>query len=79
MLATELGVFEFETTRAGNVRYGAPEGHHDDTVDALAMAYDLRAGAGVPTARASFGSDDPDGSADDETWGDVIGGALRDS
>lgn len=34
----ELEIFEFETTKAGNVRYGAPEGHHDDTVDALALA-----------------------------------------
>jgi len=31
ILATELSVFEYETTRAGNIRYGAPDGHHDDT------------------------------------------------
>jgi phage terminase large subunit-like protein len=41
MLATELQVFQYDVTRAGNIRYGAPQGHHDDTVDALAMAYDL--------------------------------------
>jgi len=75
MLATELSVFEFETTRAGNVRYGAPEGHHDDTVDALAMAYDLRNRGGVATARATFGDDEPDtGATPDEstTVGDIL-------
>jgi hypothetical protein len=77
ILETELSVFEYETTRAGNVRYGAPENHHDDTVDALAMAYDLRAGASVPTARATFGEDDPaaEFGADDsegQTVGDIL-------
>lgn len=74
MLATELSVFEYETTRAGNVRYGAPDGHHDDTVDALAMAYDLRA-RGVATARATFGDDDPDpnpAAKDSPTVGDIL-------
>lgn len=37
-LFSELRVFEYEATKAGNVRYGAPEGEHDDTVDALALA-----------------------------------------
>ena len=37
-LINELEIFEYETTRAGNVRYGAPEGFHDDCVDALALA-----------------------------------------
>ena len=37
-LKSELRVFEYETTPAGNVRYGAPEGMNDDTVDALALA-----------------------------------------
>lgn len=75
MLLTELQVFEYETTRAGNVRYGAPDGHHDDTVDALAMAYDLPAGGGgVATARAQFGGgrDDPAAGDDAETWGDLL-------
>lgn len=40
ILRTELEVFEFDVTRAGNVRYEAPEGFHDDTVDALALAAD---------------------------------------
>jgi hypothetical protein len=75
MLTTELSVFEYETTRAGNVRYGAPEGHHDDTVDALAMAYDLPTGGGVPTARATFGdqatSADGD-TGDKQTVGDIL-------
>jgi hypothetical protein len=73
MLATELGVFEYETTRAGNIRYGAPDGHHDDTVDALAMAFDLRSGGGVASARASFGTtDDSEDSTDEQTVGDVL-------
>jgi hypothetical protein len=37
-LKSELRVFEFDTTPAGNIRYGAPEGQNDDTVDALALA-----------------------------------------
>jgi len=73
MLATELGVFEFDTTRAGNVRYGAPEGHHDDTVDALAMAYDLTTGSGVATARATFGTET---SSSDTTDGQTVGDIL---
>jgi len=80
MLATELGVFEFETTRAGNIRYGAPSGHHDDTVDALAMAYDLADAGGIATARATFGEDTDTGAdpvSDGSTWGDVLPGADR--
>jgi hypothetical protein len=73
ILATELSVFEYETTRAGNVRYGAPEGHHDDTVDALAMAYDLPDGAGVATARATFGdSRDSSRQQDRQTIADIL-------
>lgn len=45
-LITELQLFEYETTRAGNVRYSAPEGHHDDCVDALALAYWARTQGG---------------------------------
>ena len=37
-LFAELRAFEYSTTPAGNVRYGAPEGQNDDTVDALALA-----------------------------------------
>lgn len=37
-LISELTAFAYETTQAGNVRYGAPEGMNDDTVDALALA-----------------------------------------
>lgn len=45
MLQTELAVFSYEITRGGNIKYDAPQGHHDDTVDALCMAADLVAGA----------------------------------
>jgi hypothetical protein len=50
-LVHELEVFEHETTEAGNVRYGAPSGFHDDCVDALALAVKghRRAGAGGVT------------------------------
>jgi len=37
-LRHELSVFEYDVTRGGTVRYDAPEGFHDDTVDALALA-----------------------------------------
>jgi hypothetical protein len=81
ILETELSVFEYETTRAGNIRYGAPDGHHDDTVDALAMAYDLRPAAGaVATARARFDSDDGDDTpavTDGTTVGDILPDPTR--
>jgi hypothetical protein len=34
----ELRAYEYDTTDAGNVRYGPSEGYHDDCVDALALA-----------------------------------------
>jgi len=43
--------------------------------DALAMAYDLPAGGGVPTARASFGGggrDTASGDSDEQTIGDIL-------
>ena len=45
-LINELEVYEYDRTDHGNVRYGAPSGHHDDTVDALALAFDVRESAG---------------------------------
>jgi len=79
ILTTELQVFEYETTRAGNVRYGAPDGHHDDTVDALAMAYDLPASGGVATARASFDDSRPARGETDgaRTVGDILPDPTR--
>lgn len=38
VLIDELSAFGCELTGAGNVRYGAPEGYHDDCVMALALA-----------------------------------------
>lgn len=76
MLATELAVFEYTTTRAGNIRYGAPDGHHDDTVDALCMAYDLRGGS-TPATTASFGSGPEHSATGDADFSDSeIGQAL---
>lgn len=37
-LRHELEVFKYEVTRTGNVRYHAPEGLKDDSVDSLALA-----------------------------------------
>lgn len=37
-LTAELTAFEYDTTDAGNIRYGAPDGYNDDCVDALALA-----------------------------------------
>jgi len=41
-LRREMELMEFDVTRGGNVRYDAPQGHHDDTVDALALAVDAK-------------------------------------
>lgn len=38
VLAHELDYFEFKVTPGGNVAYGAPEGYHDDSVYAMALA-----------------------------------------
>lgn len=35
----ELEIFEYEIGKTGKVHYSAPEGYHDDTVMALALAY----------------------------------------
>lgn len=37
-LIHELELFQYELTRAGNVRYSAPQGYHDDCVMSLALA-----------------------------------------
>lgn len=36
-LISELRAYEYETTKAGNIRMNAPSGYHDDTVVALAL------------------------------------------
>lgn len=38
-LIQELKIFGYEITKAGNVRYSAPEGFHDDCVMSLALAW----------------------------------------
>lgn len=45
-LINELEIFEYDVTKAGNVRYHAPEGFHDDCVDSLALANHARQKAG---------------------------------
>ena len=39
VLVHELQVYEYEITRAGNLRYNAPSGFHDDCVISLGLAY----------------------------------------
>jgi len=75
ILRNELEVFEYDVTRAGNIRYDAPEGFHDDTVDALALAVDGLADATrqAASATATVGSDD--GGAQ----GEGIMGAIREA
>ncbi|SIS88535.1 terminase large subunit domain-containing protein [Alicyclobacillus vulcanalis] len=47
VLVHELQTYQYEVTRAGNIRYSAPEGFHDDCVIALALAaWCLRAESG---------------------------------
>ncbi len=45
VIVSELEAFEFQYTRTG-VKYSAPEGMHDDTVCALALAVECRRTAG---------------------------------
>lgn len=37
-VTAELKAYEYDTTEAGNVTYGAPDSYHDDCVDAFALA-----------------------------------------
>jgi hypothetical protein len=39
VLTKELGIYEVEVSESGNMKYSAPDGEHDDTVIALALAY----------------------------------------
>lgn len=48
-MISELQMMEYDVTRAGNVRYHAPEGFHDDCVDSLALANWARTGGGKKT------------------------------
>lgn len=72
-LRTEMELYEYEITRAGNVRYDHPEGEHDDTIDALILALDGRQDASTyevgQTARAGGGED----------YGDSDGDAIREA
>jgi len=45
-ITAELLAFEYQYSRTG-VRYGAPEGMHDDCVDALALAVRRRTRPGT--------------------------------
>ena len=53
VLTGELCAFSVELTGAGNLRYSAPPGLHDDTVMALALAWAAR-GLGATEACAAW-------------------------
>ena len=44
VLLNELEAYAFTTTRYGGIQYGAPPGGHDDTVIALALAWQAARG-----------------------------------
>jgi hypothetical protein len=50
-LHRELGAFTYEFSDAGNIRYHAPSGAKDDTVDALALAVHARRSGGGARVR----------------------------
>ncbi len=53
ILIDELGVFGCELTASGNIKYGAPEGYHDDCVIALALAnWGLRSKSKIENIKA---------------------------
>lgn len=76
-LRHELSIFEYDVTPSGNVRYDAPEGFHDDTVDALALAVSVMGSGVVPTATANFGDEDDAGPNSSEFKESPIGGAIH--
>jgi hypothetical protein len=74
-IVSELESFEHEITRTG-VKYLAPEGMHDDCVDALALAVEAhrRHGAGVTiqvveTGEESWLDEDEEGWERPVDWG----------
>ena len=82
VLINELEVFEHDMTDSGTVRYSAPSGFHDDTVDALALAAEglEQSGGPVPTGTIDLsdsGSDDESGEEfQDSELGEAVMGAL---
>ena len=66
-IVAELEAFEYHPTRTG-VRYEAPPGHHDDCVDALALAVECwnrqhRVGAPTLTVLGGWDGDEDDDEA----------------
>lgn len=58
VLRMELRMLEKEVTRSGYAKYHAPPGGHDDTVDALALAYrGLQSAGGAATTTATVGEE----------------------
>jgi hypothetical protein len=82
VLINELEVFEHDMTDHGTVRYSAPSGFHDDTVDALALAAEglEQSGGPVPTGTINLGDSesdsDPSEEFKDSELGEAVLGAL---
>lgn len=62
-LVHELQIFEYDVTPAGNVRYNAPEGFHDDCVDSLALAASALDRLGVIRQRQQSRDDESERSS----------------
>ena len=60
-LRHELSIFEYDVTPSGTVRYNAPEGFHDDSVDALALARSQLDRLGTLRARQDANESDSTG------------------
>jgi hypothetical protein len=58
VLVNELEVFEYDITAGGTVRYHAPSGFHDDTVDSLALATHLFPKVRGAASRRASGDDE---------------------
>lgn len=57
----ELQLYQYEITKLGNIRYNAPDGHHDDCVVSLALAaWKSKQGYGANIRIISWGDDDDD-------------------
>jgi hypothetical protein len=82
VLINELEVFEHDMTDSGTVRYSAPSGFHDDTVDALALAAEglEQSGRPVPTGTIDLSDSGSDGESSEEfqdtELGEAVFGAL---
>jgi hypothetical protein len=62
VLVNELEVFEYDVSERGTISYAAPAGHHDDCVDALALAVEAADSDSAKTIRRRSGGSPATGS-----------------